>query len=59
MKEAASNNRKSFLQKHGHCFGENAEALYSHLKKTKLKIKGFVIEPNSREIDTVVLSSFT
>jgi hypothetical protein len=47
------------LQKLEHCSGENAEKLHNHLKHSKLKIKGFGIDPNSREAITVVVSSFT
>jgi len=42
-----------------HCSGENAEKIHNHLKQSKLKIKGFGIDPNSREAVTVVVSSFT
>ena len=52
-------NMLRFLQKLEHCSGENAEKLHIHLKLSKLKIKGFGIDPNSGEIVTVVVSSFT
>jgi hypothetical protein len=55
----ASPNLSQFLQKLEHCTGENAEALDDHLKHSKLKVKGFGIDPNSREVITVVVSSFT
>jgi uncharacterized protein YajQ (UPF0234 family) len=48
-----------FMQKLEHCSGENAEKLNNHLKQSKLKIKGFGINYNSRETVTVVVSSFT
>jgi hypothetical protein len=48
-----------FLQKLEHCSGENAEKLHNHLKQSKLKIKGFGIDPNSREAVSVVVPSFT
>jgi hypothetical protein len=41
------------------CTGENAEILHDHLKQSKLKVKGFGVDPNSRDVDTVVVSSFT
>jgi len=52
-------NMSRFLHKLEHCSGENAEKLHNHLKKSKLKIKGFGIDPISHEVDTVVVSSFT
>jgi hypothetical protein len=52
-------NMSRFLQKLEHCSGENAEKLHNHLKLSKLKIKDFGIDPNSREGVTVVVSSFT
>ena len=30
------------------CSGENVEKLHNHLKHSKLKMKGFGIDPNSR-----------
>ena len=47
-----------FLQKLEHCTGENAEVLHDHLKQSRLKLKGFGIDPKSREVVTVVVSSF-
>ena len=52
-------NMSRFLQKLEQCSGENAKKIHNHLKQTKLKIKGFGIDPNSREVVTVVVSSFT
>jgi len=52
-------NMSRFLQKLGHYSIENAEILHNHLKKSKLKIKGFGIDPNSREDVTVIVCSFT
>ena len=47
------------MQKLEHCSGENAYILRDHLKQSKLKIKGFGIDPNSREFVSVVVSFFT
>jgi len=33
--------------------------MHNHLKRSKLEIKGFGVDPNSREVVTVVVSSFT
>jgi hypothetical protein len=52
-------NMSRFLQKLEHCSVENAEKLHNRLKQSNLKIKGFGIDPNSREAVTVVVSSFT
>jgi len=52
-------NMSRFLQKLEHYSDENAKILYSPIKQTKLKIKGFIIDHNSREVVTVVVSSFT
>jgi hypothetical protein len=41
------------------CIGENAENLHNHLKHSKFKVKGFGVDPNSREVVTVVVSSLT
>ena len=41
------------------CTGENAEILHDHLKQPKLKFKEFGVDPNSKEVVTVVVSSFT
>ena len=51
-------NMSRFLQKLEHCSGENAEKLHDRLKQSKLKIKGFGIDPYSREAVTVIVSSF-
>ncbi len=48
-----------FLQKIKYCTGENAEDLHDNLKQSKLKVKGFGIDPNSREAVIIVVSSFT
>jgi hypothetical protein len=40
------------------CSGDNAEILNDYLKQSKLKIEGFGVFPNSKEVITVVLSSF-
>ena len=52
-------NMSRFLQKLEHCFGDNAKKLHNYLKQSKLKIKGFGFDPNSREAITVVVSYFT
>ena len=52
-------NMSRFLQKPEHCSGENDDILHNHVKYSKLKIKGFGIYPNSREVVEVVVSSFT
>ena len=52
-------NLSRFLQKLELCNGENLEILHEHLKQSKLKIKGFGVDPNSREAVMVVVSSFT
>jgi hypothetical protein len=52
-------NMSRFLQKLEHCSGGNAVKLHNPLKQSKLKIKGFGIDSNSREAGTVVVSSFT
>ncbi len=48
-----------FLQKLTPCTCEDAEELHDTLKQSKLIVKGFGIDPNSREAVTVVVSSFT
>jgi hypothetical protein len=52
-------NLSRFLQKLELCNGENPETLHDHLKPSKLKVKGFGVDPNSGEAVTVVVSSFT
>ncbi len=52
-------NLSLFLPKLKHCTGEDAEELHDTLKQLKLKVKGFGIDPNSRDVVTVVMSSFT
>jgi hypothetical protein len=52
-------NLSRFLQKLELCNGENAEILHDRLKQSKLKVKGFGVDPNFREVVTVVVSSFT
>jgi hypothetical protein len=54
-----SPNLSQFLQNLKHCTGEDAEELYDTLKLSKLKVKGFGIDPNSREVVTVVVSYIT
>ncbi len=55
----ASPNLYQILQKLEHCASENAEALHDHLKQLKRIIKRFGIDPNSREVVTIVVSFFT
>jgi hypothetical protein len=55
----AQPNLSHFLQKLTPCTGEDAEELHAILNQSKLKVKGFGIDPNSREAVTVVVSSFT
>ncbi len=52
-------NLSYFLQKLAPCTGEDAEELHDTLKQSKLKVKGFGIDPDCREAVTVVVSSFT
>jgi hypothetical protein len=52
-------NLSHFLKKLVPCTGEDAEELHDTLKHSKLKVKGFGIDPNSREVVTVVVSFFT
>ncbi len=53
-------NLSHFLQKLVPCTGEDAEELHDTLKHSKLKVKGFGIDPNSRHKPiAVVVSSFT
>ena len=52
-------NLSQFLQSFELCTGENAEILHDHLKQSKLKVKGFGVDPNSREVVTVVVFYFT
>ncbi len=47
------------MQNINHCTGENAKELHDNLQQSKLKVKGFEIDPNSREAITVVVTSFT
>ena len=56
---SVTTNLSRFLQKLELCTGENAEILHEHLKQSKLKVKGFGVDPNSREDVTDVVSSFT
>jgi hypothetical protein len=48
-----------FLKKLELCSGENAEVFHDHLKQSKLKVKGFGVDPNFKEVVTAVVSSFT
>ena len=52
-------NLSRFLQKLELCNGENPEILYDHLKQSKLQVKGFRVDPNSKEVVMVIVSSFT
>jgi hypothetical protein len=55
----ATTDLSRFLQKLELCTGENPEILHYHLKQSKLKIKGFGVDPISKEVVTVVVSIFT
>ena len=59
FRSSATPNLSQFLQKLENCTGENAEVFHNHFKQSKLKIKGFGIDPNSKEVVTVIVSSFT
>ena len=48
-----------FLQKLEHCSGENVKILHNCLKQYKMKLKGFGIDYDLREVITVIVSSFT
>ncbi len=48
-----------FLHKLKHCTCEDAEELHNNLKHSKLKVKGFEIDSNSRGAIAVVVSFFT
>ena len=48
-----------FLHNLEHCSGENAEILHIHFKQSKLIIKEFGVDLNSRVVVIVVVSSFT
>ena len=56
---SATSSVSQLLQKLELCTGENAEILHDHLKQSKLKVQGFGVDPNSKEVVTVVVSSFT
>ena len=58
-RSGVSANLSRFLQKLELCNGENPDILHDHLKQSKQKIKGFGVDPKSKEIVTVVVSSFT
>ncbi len=45
------------MQKLKHCTGEDTEELHETLKHLNLKVRGYGIDPNSREAVTVVVSS--
>ena len=54
----ATSNLSRFLHKLELCTGENAEVLHDHLKQSELKVKGFGVDPNSKEVVKAVVSSF-
>jgi hypothetical protein len=56
---SATSSVSRFLQKLELCTGEHAETLHDHLKQSKSKVKGFGVDLNSKEVVTVVVSSFT
>ena len=41
------------------CSGENPEIFHEHVKRSKLKVLEFGVDPNSREAVTVIVSSFS
>jgi len=51
-------NMSRFLQKMEHCNGEDSIKLNNHLKQSRLKIKGFGINPDSNQAIVVLVSSF-
>jgi len=55
----STTNMSRFYQKLELCTGENAEILHDQLKKSKLKVKGFGLDPNSKEVVTGLVSSLT
>jgi len=54
-----SANMSRFLQKLEHCTGDDSNMLHDHLKHAKLKIQGFGINPNSKKVVVVLVSSST
>ena len=57
---SATPKRSPFIQKLELCSCEKGEVLHDHLKQSKLKVKGFGVDPNSKaEAVTIVVSSFT
>jgi hypothetical protein len=54
-----TSNLSRFLHKLELCSGENAKVLHDHLKQSKYKVKGFGVDPNPKEVVTVLVSSFT
>ena len=56
---SATPNLSRFLHKLELCSGENVEVLHDHLKQSKLKVKGFGIDPDKKEVVTVGVPSFT
>jgi hypothetical protein len=52
-------NMSRFLQKLEHCNGEDSTKLHNHFKQSILKIKGFGINPDSKQGVVVLVSSFT
>jgi len=52
-------NMLRFLQKLDICTGKNAEIIHEPMKLSKLKVKSIGVDPNFREVVTVVVYSFT
>jgi len=52
-------NMSRFLQKLEHCNGDDLTKLHNHLKESRLKIQGFEINPDSKHVVVVLVSSFT
>ena len=58
-RSGVNTNLSRFLQKLELCNGENPEILRDRLKQSKLKVKGFGVDLNSKEVVTVAVSSLT
>jgi len=51
-------NMSRFLQKLEHCNGEDSTKLHNHSKHSRLKIQGFGINLDSKQVVVVLVSSF-
>ena len=52
-------NMSRFLQKLEHCNGEGSTKLHIHLQQSRLKVQGFGINPDSKQVVVALVSSFT